>query len=165
MKRAIFGLLSSLLIVSCAPHGSADNPIVLEPEETHDIFKELLNQGASRIDVEIIAALGEDYETDKNIDSPKLRQAVIRSLSNSGKSKDSPYGNAVYRVTSIAQARRILADTWPGFDFSEDSKLGLLFKRYPRASIALMECDNQRILFFDKNERLGAIFPESGGGC
>lgn len=165
MKPAILCLLSLLSLVSCAPYGSDKNPIVLQPESTHDIFKELLNQRASRIDVEVIAALGEHYVTDKHLDGPKLRNAVIRSLSKSGKSKDSPYGDPIYRVTRVAQARTILADTWPGIDFSDDSKLGLHFRRYPRASIALMECDNQRIFFFDENERLVAVYPESGGGC
>jgi hypothetical protein len=99
------------------------------------------------------------------MDGPMLRKAVIRSLSESGKSKDSPYGNTLYRVTRAAQARRILADTWPGMDFSDESKLGLHFRRYSRATIALMECDDQRIFFFDENDRLVAIYPEGGGGC
>jgi hypothetical protein len=77
------------------------------------------------------------------MDGPMLRKAVIRSLSESGKSKDSPYGNTLYRVTRAAQARRILADTWPGMDFSDESKLGLHFRRYSRATIALMSGDFQ----------------------
>jgi hypothetical protein len=165
MKPAILYLVFLLSFVSCAPYGTISNPIILQPEESHDVFADLLRRNASRIDVEVIASLGEHYETDKNLDGPKLRKSVIRSLSKSGKSKDSPYGNTIYRVTRVVQARKILADTWPGIDFSDDSKLGLHFKHYPRASIALMECDNQRIFFFDENERLVAIYPENGGGC
>ena len=165
MKPALLCLLTLLSFVSCAPYDSTNNPIVLQPESTHDNFMDLLNQRATRIDVEVIAALGEHYETDKNIDGPKLRKAVIGSLSKSGKSKDSPYGDTIYRVSRVAQAKEILADTWPGVDFSDDSKLGLHFNRYPRASIALMECDNQRIFFFDENECLVAVYPELGGGC
>ncbi len=93
--------------------------------------------------LQVIASLGEHYETDKNLDGPKLRKSAICSLFKLG---DSPYGNTIYRVTRVVQARKILAETWPGIDFNDDSKLGLHFKRYPRASIALMECDNQRIL-------------------
>ena len=162
-KYSIFYLLALLLMVSCAPHGSSNNPSVLKPEATHDIFKDLLNKRASRIDVEVIAALGESYETSKFIDGPKLRKAVIQSLSHSGRSKESPYGE-IYRVNRVAQGRRILGATWPKTDFGDHSKLGLQFKRYPRATIAKMECDDQRIFFFDENDRLVAISPEGGGG-
>ena len=165
MKRAILYLFSIFSFVSCAPYGSIGNPITLQPEESHDVFTDLLKQNASRIDVELIAALGEHYKTDDFLDVPKLKKAVIHNLSISRESMDSPYGDKVYRVTKVTQASRILADTWPGIDFSPDSKLGLLFKCYPRASIALMECDNQRILFFDDADHLVAIYPDSGGGC
>lgn len=162
MKTAILYLFFSLPVVSCGPHQSISKPIVHQPEESHDIFAGLLKRKASRIDVEVLACLGEHYDTASNLDGHKLSKAVIRSLTQSGMSKDSPYGNTIYRVTRVAQARTILAGTWPEIDFGDHSELASYFRRYPHASIAIMECDNQRIFFFDENERLVAIYPVEG---
>lgn len=162
--------LLSLVVsaVSCAPYGSIRNPIELQPEARNDVFAALLERKASRIDVEVIAVLGEHHMTDESFDGPKLRRAVIGSLTDSGVSAGSPAGrdgNTVYRVTTASQAEKILRRTWPTSDFTADSEIGLLFKKYPRASVALMECDNQRIFFFDDDDRLVSIYPTEGGGC
>lgn len=168
MKVVLFLMSTVLSVVSCAPYGSIRNSIVEQPEVRRDVFADLLRRNASRVDVEVIAVLGEHHMTSKRFDGPKLRQTVISSLTNSGMSAGSAagrYGNTIYRVTRASQAERILAQTWPESDFSADSEIGLLFQKYPRASVAIMECDNQRIFFFDKNDRLVAVYPEEGGGC
>ncbi len=165
-KNVTICLMIFISVVSCARQGSIKNPIKVQPEKSHDVFADLLKQKAPRLEVEVISVLGDNYmnQNYRSFNGPKLREAVVRSLSTTGISKDSPGGDALYRVTNVSQAKSILGRTWPERDFSEDSKLGLQFKRYPRASIAMMEGDNQRIFFFDENNRLVAIYPESGGG-
>lgn len=168
MRAALVLLSLGVSVVSCAPYGSIRNPIVVQPEVRHDVFADLLRRNASRTDVEVIAILGEHHMTSKSFDGPKLRQNVVSSLTKLGSSAGSPagrYGNTVYRVTNASHAERILAQTWPENDFSADSEIGRLFQKYPRASVALMECDDQRIFFFDEDDRLLAVYPEGDGGC
>ena len=168
MRCTLFLLSLVVSVVSCAPYGSIRNPIELQPEARHDVFATLLKRQASRIDVEVIAVLGEHHMKDESFDGPKLRRAVVGSLTNSGVSAGSPGGrdgNTVYRVTTASQAEHILRRTWPTSAFTADSEIGLLFKKYPRASVALMECDNQRIFFFDDDDRLVSLYPTEGGGC
>ncbi len=168
MRVALFLLTLVLSVVSCAPYGSNQNPILVQPKDNSTVFTKLLRLNASRIDVEVIAILGERYETNESIDGPKLRDTIISSLTSTDMSAGSPagsYGNTIYRVTKISEAKRILDRTWPDSDFSADSELGLRFKKYPRATVALMECDNQRIFFFDEHDRFVSIYPEGGGGC
>ena len=167
MRFGSFILTSILSGTSCAPSGSILSPVVVQQNERYDFFAELLKISAPRIDVEVIAALGKDYEriNFNGFNGIALKKDVVRSLNSTGISRDSPYGNEVHRVTNVSQAKEILAQTWPSVDFNADSEIDLLFRKFHKASVALMECDHQRILFFDENDRLVAIYPEAGGGC
>ncbi len=168
MRLALFLLILVLSVASCAIHRSHPNPILVQPKDNSEVFTKLLRLKASRIDVEVTAVLGEHYATSESIDGPKLRANIIKALSSTDTSAGSPagsYGNTLYRVATLSEAKRILARTWPESDFSAASEIGRLFKKYPRATVALMECDHQRIFFFDEHDQLVFIYPEGDGGC
>jgi len=115
----------------------------------------LLQQGASRTAVELTAALGQGYEHRK----PGEIEAVKSSLSRDGEFKADSFGNRVYRVSKREEAARLLKNTWRNDRFLPGSELSQLFDRYPRASVAMMESDDQQILFFDGRDRLVAVYP------
>lgn len=125
--------------------------------EPRDLFEDLLSRSALRTEVELIAAFGPNYMDVPLTSNPDLIQLAKRSLEHEGRFLGSPYGNELYRVVKIEDAETILRGTWPASLFGDELKAH--FRLYSDASVAIMEGDDQRIFFFDREGRFVASYP------
>lgn len=148
----------ALLSASCADNprkGAAEpTPVIAEPV---GIFEQLLSSGAPRSEVEMIAALGPNYRNRPNTSDPAFIQSAKESLEVDGRFPGSPYGNQLYRVKKMEEAEILLRGTWPPSLFNNE--LQALFRKYPYASLAIMEGDDQRLFFFDGVGKFVASYP------
>ena len=147
-------LVACLVQLSCAPIHPPVEPGE-EAGEVREDFSKLLASRAPRDEVEMIAALGSSYRLRPEDEINTVRE----ELAGRGKFDGHSFGNDVFRIKRIERAEALLVEVWPKEDFSATSALGRLFQRYPSASVALMEGDDQRILFFDTEDRLAVAYP------
>jgi hypothetical protein len=150
-------IIATVLMVSCARQDfSLKGPS--DVGETPEDFSGHLNRHASRLDVELAAALGQNYQKGNRDEI----QTVTRSLSHSGSFKgfpSHPFGNSVHRVRRCSEAEALLKNTWASDRFLPDSELSRLFLQYPNASVVMMDADDQQILFFNQRDILMGIYP------
>jgi hypothetical protein len=53
----------------------------------------------------------------------------------------------------------LLENTWPAERLSAGSKLARLFEQYPDATVAMMDADDQQLLFFDEPVSPAVVCP------
>lgn len=151
--RAAFAV--SLFLSSCLHRDIPGDSIVGEGAED---FSLLVQRRTTRMDAELTAALGHDYRGRE----PREVETVRSSLSRHGEFRGYPshrFGNSVFRVSKREQAARLLENTWPAERLSTGSKLARLFEQYPNATVAMMDADDQQVLFFDERDSLVVVYP------
>lgn len=128
--------------------------------ETRLDFSDHIKNRASRLTTELAIVFGGGYSGVE----PNTLNFVKGSLERKGRfngwnrERGERMGNEVYRVNSLQETREILSDLWPKHLLDSKSKLAGLFHQYPRASVALMDCDFQSVFFFDSDDRLVAEY-------
>jgi hypothetical protein len=150
---------SSIALISCTDNAHTFIGCNARPysDKDKDVFTTLLSRRAPRQEVELFASLIHSAHDDNLREfGPSQISSVTRSLEQDGKYLRGWYAIGVYRVKSIDDAMTILrkGSGWHASDF--DDKVQQYFQRYPNVTVAIMENDDQRILFFDEVDRLVA---------
>jgi len=152
-----FTILIVSISISCSSHTRVSSlpiidEVIIQPQD----FSGLLKSRATRIDVELAASLGPEYKSRKQQEIDH----VSSDLNSIGKFDGYSFGNNIFRVNNIEQAESLLGELYPYKDFEENSKLSRLFNIYHKASIVLLDSDDQRILFFDNNDKFVDAYPK-----
>lgn len=119
-------------------------------------FSGLLKLNAPRRKVELTAVHGAHFNSRKSRSDITNAWEEIESGSYLGKD-----GKQVYRVNTIGQAQQILKTSWTKESWAANSNLATTFQKLPNASVVKLSPTDQRILFFDKSNRLVGCYPSA----